>query len=98
MTQYQLTLVTNLSSSQQSVVNLKRSMRLHLVLWLFVNGLPVQLDCDPGHLLDEFKLCVSGCFTEPTNVDPALCVQNCQVSKATTQKQCDEQKGKINVN
>ena len=98
MTQYPPTLVTNLFSSQQSRKFVERSMRLHLLLWLFVNGLPVQLDCDPGHLVDEYKLCVGECFTGPANVDPVTCVQKCTNTKATTQKQCDVQKGRTKIN
>ena len=94
MTQYPPTLVTNLFSSQQSIVNLKRNMRLHLLLWLLVNGLPVQLDCDPDHIISTLQTCVGGCFVKPANIISA-CIQKCTITKATTEKQCDGQKGKI---
>ena len=69
-------------------------MRLHLLLWLFVNGLPVQPDCDPDHITSTLQSCVEGCFTKRTKrISP--CIQKCQIRKAKTEKQCDEQKGKI---
>ena len=69
-------------------------MRLQLLLSLFVNGVPVQPDCDPDHIIGTLQICVGGCFIKPANkISP--CIQKCQVTKATTEKQCDGQKGKI---
>ena len=69
-------------------------MRLNLLVWFVVNGLPVQPDCDPDHITSTLQSCVEGCFTKRTKrISP--CIQKCQIRKAKTEKQCDEQKGKI---
>ena len=67
-------------------------MRLHLLLWLTVNGLPAQLDCDTDNLNKNLQTCTTGCFVNPEQIES--CFQQCLIAKAATQKQCDDQQGK----
>ena len=70
---------------------LQRKMRLQLLLWLIVNGSPVQTDCDPSALFSNLQLCVQSCFTNPSTFD--TCYQKCQITKSTAERECNDQIG-----